>query len=225
MENIIGSVPRCIFCKLSNVTFNSIEHIIPESFGNNSHILPKGVVCDNCNNYFAIKIERYILNSPAILNIRSTMRIPNKKGRIISSIEKYTLPEYRMMSRFLGKIGLEMLAEMAIKHNVLDWEKEVIDKVELDELRQFVRYDKGEWPFGFRLLHPVNAIFFDEKEHYELLHEYDLLYTSGLEMYAIVSLFGVEFSLNLGGPFVDGYQKWLEANNYASPLYVGRNAL
>ena len=38
----------CIFCRNEN-NAKSVEHIVPESFGNNFYILPKGVVCDECN--------------------------------------------------------------------------------------------------------------------------------------------------------------------------------
>jgi len=46
---------RCIFCKNPSDNSVSVEHIIPESLGNISHILPKGWVCDTCNNYIAGK--------------------------------------------------------------------------------------------------------------------------------------------------------------------------
>lgn len=45
---------KCIFCKDSSDNSTSVEHIIPESLGNKD-ILPKGIVCDSCNNYFAVK--------------------------------------------------------------------------------------------------------------------------------------------------------------------------
>jgi hypothetical protein len=76
----------------------------------------------------------------------------------------------------------------------------------------------------YRTLYPVNAIFRDSAEYYEVLHEYDLLYKKALELYIIVAIFGVEFSLNLGGPQLDGYDKWLQANAQASALYAGKNA-
>ena len=56
-----------------------------------------------------------------------------------------------------------------------------------------------------------------------MLHEYDLLYTHGLEIYIILVLFGVEFAMNLGGRLLEGYRGWLENNEWASPLYRGKN--
>ncbi len=73
---------RCIFCKKDSSNSRSVEHIVPESLGNKNHILPKGVVCDTCNNYFAIKIEKPFLESGAITTLRFNQGIPNKKDRI-----------------------------------------------------------------------------------------------------------------------------------------------
>jgi hypothetical protein len=55
---------NCIFCKEVSDTSFSVEHIIPESLGNKSHILENGIVCDKCNNYFARKIEKEVLELP-----------------------------------------------------------------------------------------------------------------------------------------------------------------
>ena len=47
---------RCIFCGSDTSQSTSVEHIIPESFGNSKAILRKGIVCDKCNNYFSRKV-------------------------------------------------------------------------------------------------------------------------------------------------------------------------
>jgi hypothetical protein len=127
------------------------------------------------------------------------------------------------MGRFLAKIGLEVLAFKTL--SVPSWNEELVDHPALDELRQFARYNNGaDWPFTVRTLHPVNAVFRDGKEHFELLHEFDILYTRTSEAYLVVSLFGVELVLNLGGRENDGFRRWLEENDWASPLYPPRDA-
>lgn len=75
---------KCIFCGLSSDNSASVEHIVPESLGNKSTILPKGVVCDNCNNYFAIKIENELLNYPYFRSVRQRNFIISKKGNFVS---------------------------------------------------------------------------------------------------------------------------------------------
>lgn len=73
---------RCLFCKQDSSLSKSVEHIIPESLGNTTSILPKGVICDKCNNYFARKIEKPFMESIDILTLRFQESIPNKKGRV-----------------------------------------------------------------------------------------------------------------------------------------------
>lgn len=75
---------RCIFCKQDSSGSRSVEHIIPESLGNESHVLPKGVVCDRCNNYFARKVEKPFLDLEAMKILRFHQIIPSKRGNIPS---------------------------------------------------------------------------------------------------------------------------------------------
>jgi len=73
---------RCLFCKNDSSTSRSVEHIIPESLGNTSKVLPKGIVCDKCNNYFARKVEQPFLEAPALKSLRFHQTIPNKRRRV-----------------------------------------------------------------------------------------------------------------------------------------------
>lgn len=73
---------RCIFCKKEAANSKSVEHIIPESLGNKDHILEKGVVCDKCNQYFARKVEKKVLETPYFTHVRHRNDIESKKRRI-----------------------------------------------------------------------------------------------------------------------------------------------
>lgn len=73
-------IARCIFCKLTSEGAGSIEHIIPESIGNTKYLLPKGYVCDQCNNYFARKVEGPLLSHTSFRNLRAWYQVPTKKG-------------------------------------------------------------------------------------------------------------------------------------------------
>lgn len=75
---------RCIFCKVSSDHSRSREHIVPESLGNLTHILPPGVVCDSCNNYLSREVEGPFLNSEAVKLLRFDQAIPSKRGKIPS---------------------------------------------------------------------------------------------------------------------------------------------
>lgn len=74
---------QCIFCHKESTASKSVEHIIPESLGNKHHFLPKGYVCDECNNYFAVKIERELLEQPYFKSMRFRNEILTKKGRLV----------------------------------------------------------------------------------------------------------------------------------------------
>ncbi len=75
---------RCLFCKAPSGTSKSVEHIIPESFGSKRVVLPKGIVCDKCNNYFSHKVEGPLLSHESFRNIRAWHQVPNKKGNLPS---------------------------------------------------------------------------------------------------------------------------------------------
>jgi len=218
---MVAEAVRCIFCKADSGGSTSVEHIIPESLGNEAHTLPPGVVCDRCNNYFGLKIEKPLLDSGTFRFLRGAMRIPSKKGRVprVPNPDDRRLPEYRLTARFIGKVGLEALARTFLR--VDGWNDEIVDKEELDALRAFVRFGRGqEWPFCFRPIYPMNAVFHDGKEYYEVLHEYDLLYTLNMQMYVVLAILGVEFAMNLAEPELRGYFEWLAQHDYASPLYT-----
>lgn len=74
---------RCIFCAEPSDGSRSREHILPESLGNTDHWLPPGVVCDGCNNYFAVKVEGPLLASDYFTHIRHRQDIPNKRGKAV----------------------------------------------------------------------------------------------------------------------------------------------
>ena len=57
---------------------------MPESIGSKKKVLPKGVVCDSCNNYFAVKVENPVLSDISMRNIRAFYQVPNKKNKLPS---------------------------------------------------------------------------------------------------------------------------------------------
>lgn len=83
-------IAKCPFCgqdliregELCNA--KSVEHIIPYSLGNESLILGKGIICDKCNNYFALKIEKPFLELSPIKLLRSYHLIESRKKNVPS---------------------------------------------------------------------------------------------------------------------------------------------
>ncbi len=256
---------RCIFCKNDSSDSKSVEHIIPESLGNKTHILQKGIVCDGCNNYFAIKIEKKVLDKPYFKNVRHRNLITTKKGRLVP--DKILLPhkeggwadvwldekgiifdskddhiinlikegkinkivilivdqpkenDYEV-SRFLAKVALEMLTDR-IKNNE-EWIEEIISNKQLDPIRNYARFGKGElWKYHQRRIYREETRFNNPVHHpepYEILHEMDILYTEDKVMYFILVIMGIEFAINLAHSDTEYYEVWLQKNNGVSPI-------
>jgi len=40
----------------------------------------------------------------------------------------------------------------------------------------------------------------------------------------VIAIFGLELTINMGGPEIGGYSKWLDEHVNISPLYFGKNA-
>jgi hypothetical protein len=70
---------KCIFCA-SNESFSSVEHIIPESLGNNILVLKKGWICDKCNNVCSA-FESVVLNNSIFGAERARLGVITKQGK------------------------------------------------------------------------------------------------------------------------------------------------
>ena len=265
---------NCIFCQCPSDSSMTVEHIIPESLGNAHHILPPGWVCDRCNNYFSVKIEKPFLDSLHLTEARFRLAVPNKRGRIPpmtgwhaqsrTKVDLFHVPEGEglavaaapgedpaewiksfttnasgtlylphvpmpqrgpLVARFVGKVGLEALAHRLRKEPGAN--QEIAFKHELKELRDFVRWNKGntDWPISIRRIYSEDCTFRDfDGTPFQVLHEFDILVTRDGEYFVVLAIFGVEYAMNLGGPELEGFEKWLVDNGDRSPLYVEKNA-
>lgn len=72
----------CLFCRRTDVAFERVEHPIPESLGNDDVIIPRGWVCDACNQYFGAKLESKVLSLPPFSVERTAFNVRSKKGRL-----------------------------------------------------------------------------------------------------------------------------------------------
>ncbi|MBP7702194.1 MAG: hypothetical protein KA098_06295 [Phenylobacterium sp.] len=254
---------RCIFCTSSTAGSKSREHILPESLGNTDHWLPPGVVCDGCNNYFAVKVERPLLESTFFTALRQRQDIPNKRGQMpmvkgvfplaripvsvqrtpeglamspwcerdsdafiqtlqIHSSGRIYVPmdgplDSRLLARFLGKVGVEIMADRLIRAGLAT--DELLGEPALKAIRRFVRQgdQPRSWPISRRRIYGEDATF--GAEGYQVVHEFDLLHCESGEVYAVICIFGEEFAINLGGPSIEGYEARLLAQGGLSPLY------
>ena len=73
---------RCIYCLSVSGKFTSEEHIFPESLGNDELVLPKGFVCDVCNNQTLSKLDSTLTNFAPIAQLRVIYVSYTKKGKL-----------------------------------------------------------------------------------------------------------------------------------------------
>lgn len=112
---------NCIFCKQNSEHSKSVEHVIPESLGNKDHYLPRGIVCDKCNNYFANKVERPMLELPYFVSARHRNIIENKKGRVPIEHGMLFNPSRSIVNFHIEKDGKSLSFEDEAAYN---WIKE-----------------------------------------------------------------------------------------------------
>lgn len=263
-------MPTCIFCKSSSTPFLSVEHIIPESLGNTEHVLPPGIVCDRCNNYFAGSVEGPILRDKYFCQVRHRNGIPSKRKRVpsigtlafphgialdlgvdrdgerliapnsecdndrfvnmLSHGDGFSVvfpvaarPKGRLFARFLITIALRAFAKIALKVP-MGLEADHINNAQLDEARNFARYGAGprDWPYHETVLYEDSHVFIDDENGrpFHISHEFKFLLTTAQELYFAIALFGVQYTINLGGPELEGFEQWLAENDNRSPLYL-----
>ena len=132
-------------------------------------------------------------------------------------------PEGSVLSRFLAKVAVEAMADRLIKMPTML--KQWIDDPQIDTIRNHAR--KGEptnWPVHVRRIYDADArVVCGQSKPEQTVHEFDILQTEQLEYYFVLALFGVEMAINVGGPVIDGYLKWLQEHDGVSPLYYGKN--
>jgi hypothetical protein len=230
-------------------------------------VLPRGIVCDGCNNYFSREVERPFLEAPAVKALRfhqllesRKKRIPPINGIISSGISATVMRDYKtgnlsvdvpveffekltamergvlvlplsatppsdsVISRFLAKIALESMALRLCKFpEGIDY---LADDSQFDPIREHARRGKHQtWPVHTRRIYAADAaITGEQSDRKQMVHEFDFLMTDQNELYHVIAIFGLEMTINIGGPDMDGYIEWLNKNCGASPLYSGKNS-
>jgi hypothetical protein len=77
-QEVTTTDKRCIYCLSDAGPFTSEEHIVPESLGNYDTVLPKGMVCDRCNNEVLSGLDAELVNSD-LLGLLKTVFMPYTK--------------------------------------------------------------------------------------------------------------------------------------------------
>ena len=72
----------CIYCLKSDGSFSSEEHIVAESLGNYDTVLPKGYVCDECNNGVLSLLDEALIKFEPIAWLRVYFVPYTKAGKL-----------------------------------------------------------------------------------------------------------------------------------------------
>lgn len=155
------------------------------------------------------------------------------KGTIIFPVSQDStmLTEGPILSRFLGKVVLEGFVHKLLGDSkTLDVVESLLNEFIRDDsfvpLKRHVRRGVGcQWPCNVRRIYDAQKRWFDiiTGESYQVMNEFDFLITDESECYFVMALFGMEYTINIGGPSIEGYLNWLKGHKGESPLYWGKN--
>ncbi|MBI5101054.1 MAG: hypothetical protein HZB33_04380, partial [Nitrospirae bacterium] len=71
---------KCIYCRKPSTSAQGIAHVFPEAIVKNNIVLPKGSVCDSCNNYLK-ELDSALIAHNHIWPIIQMAGLPGKKGK------------------------------------------------------------------------------------------------------------------------------------------------
>lgn len=129
-------------------------------------------------------------------------------------------PNGAILSRFLGKVALEVLAfKLSDYAEGIDY---IAHESQLDDIRNHVRLGTNpHWPCNVRKIYDKNIPMQDKKtgELFQTMNEFDILCTEYHEYYLVLAIFGIELVINIGGAEIEGYLHWLKKHDGISPLY------
>jgi hypothetical protein len=149
--------------------------------------------------------------------------LKQEEGAIILPSPSDVLDNPPIVARFLAKAALETMAQRLVDH--AEGLSYLVDEAQLDPIRDFARRGRpASWPYHSRRIYDGNQNrAMPDGTTGQVVWESDLLQTPFGEWYFILAIFGLELSINLGGPEIDGYLQWLQEHHNVSPLYYGKN--
>lgn len=139
---------------------------------------------------------------------RSTIFLPMAGSR----------PSDLAISRFMAKVALEAMAWKINQHpEGLDY---FCDEQQLNPIRDHARRGtRASWPVHTRRIYSANS---KNSDGGQTINEFDFLVTELNEWFFVLALFGLELAINLGGPDIEGYVRWLKKTEMSAHCIPGR---
>ncbi|WP_457095226.1 HNH endonuclease [Mycobacteroides abscessus] len=156
-------------------------------------------------------------SSDAILDM-----VRNKKSPAIYFVDRDSIHSDRDAARFTAKVGIEYIAYVHLNFLATKAEIEpytLMVPSELDACRLFARYgdNSRSWAVQVRRIYKSTHIFEDFPEQ-QRVWEMDWLLTEDSCIFAM-SIFGLEFAINLYGPEMKAYDRWRASTGAPSLLF------
>ena len=120
----------CLVCRQGDGGFDSVEHVFPESLGNKDKVLPRGVVCDRCNNGTLALLDQTLLDFMPVAFRRMMLGIPNKAGELRRlSLQGETYEH--LPNATGGEPTLRITSKRLGRHSVTETKRHADGRVEL----------------------------------------------------------------------------------------------
>jgi hypothetical protein len=71
----------CVYCRKDSGRNPGLAHIFPEALHCNDEVLPRGAVCDVCNEYLGRRLDENLIRYPSIAFAIQFLATPGKKGK------------------------------------------------------------------------------------------------------------------------------------------------
>ena len=166
----------CIYCKGNTSGVEAKAHAIPEALSQNSFVLPRGAVCDQCNGYLAKLDKALVLHKQIWLAIQ-VFALPGKSGNPRGELGWMKRPDLAHPNRITiegrgknllfvegNRVRIETteapgwdskkfrraLHYVGLNYLALTVSPEFVLQSRFDEVRRYIRFPrKGEtWPYG-----------------------------------------------------------------------------
>jgi hypothetical protein len=171
-----------------------------------------------------VRHKRSDVAASVVLSQADAAAFLNSGGGVLVAPESPPLPAGPVLSRFLAKVALEAMAHRLATHpEGLDY---LVGEKQLDPVRMHAREGRDPaWPVHVRRIYGPDAKRTDSTgSDRQVVHESDVLVTEEGEWYFVLALYGLELTINYGGPELDGYLEWIQKHGGVSPLHWGKNA-
>jgi hypothetical protein len=172
----------CIYCERATSGAEGRAHVFPEAIVANEIVLPRGTVCDRCNNYLS-ELDRVLVLHNHIWPVIQVLGFPGKKGHVRKKlgfmertdsdhpwrirvgnedISRITFDRSGVHIETKDPVGFDFLKFRRALHHVafnflaLDCGIEYVTDRRFDQGRRYIRMPKPKeaWPYAQVIVQP-----------------------------------------------------------------------